>query len=98
MGHEALDMRTFASWGVDYVKVDFCGYKTGPTEGGLVSVDPGRQYQAWSKLGLALNATGKRIWFSVCPHSPASEPMAWQPPPMNGPGTGKQASVFTWST
>ena len=80
MGHEELDMQTFADWGVDYLKVDFCGYKIGPSAGGLISIDPGPQLAAWTKLGAALEKTGRKIWFSICPHAPATEPMAWEPP------------------
>jgi hypothetical protein len=63
------------------VKVDFCGFKTGPTEGPLVSIDPKPQYKAWEALGAALDRSGRRMWFSICPHAPAAEPMDWMPPP-----------------
>jgi hypothetical protein len=31
---------------------------------------PGPQYAAWKALGEALNATGRPIYFSICPHTP----------------------------
>ena len=79
------------------IKVDFCGYKTGPTAGPLVSIDPKPQYEAWQKLGDALNATGRPIFFSMCPHAPATEPMAWDPPPPQGRAAVMYAPPPQWS-
>ena len=49
--HEALDAKTFAEWGVDYVKVDGCGPK---------------EYYAggYEAMGAALRASGRDIIFS----------------------------------
>lgn len=50
-GHEVLDAKTFAHWGVDYMKVDGCGpqgyYPTG-----------------YAAMGAALEASGRAITFS----------------------------------
>lgn len=51
-GHEATDAATFASWGVDYLKLDGC-YNTGP---GYVTGYP--------KMGEALRASGRDIVYS----------------------------------
>jgi alpha-galactosidase len=56
-GHEREDMRQFAGWGVDYVKVDFCfvgpaGWK-----------NPERAY---ARVGYAIRETGRRMVLSVC--------------------------------
>jgi len=91
-GHETLDMQTFADWGVDYVKADFMGYTIGPSEGGRLSIDPGVQYEAWQTLGSALNATTRKMWFSLCPRANASESMAWHPPP---PPPGKTVAMYS---
>eukprot|EP01133_Synstelium_polycarpum_P007281 gene7281-8462_t len=53
-GYEAIDAQTYASWGVDYLKEDWCNTH---------SEVPLAQYQIMSK---ALNATGRPIFFSLC--------------------------------
>ena len=53
--HEFLDAKTFAEWGVDFLKYDFC-YK--PT-----SVDGPTLYR---RMGMALRASGRDILFSAC--------------------------------
>jgi len=53
-GFEEIDARTYAQWGVDYVKVDWCN-----TDG----MDPA---QAYSIMGSALKGCGRDIVFSIC--------------------------------
>jgi len=49
--HEALDAKTFASWGVDYMKVDGCG--------------PASYYkEGYKAMGVALEASGRDIVYS----------------------------------
>eukprot|EP00052_Salpingoeca_macrocollata_P011922 m.92005 g.92005 ORF g.92005 m.92005 type:complete len:455 (+) comp18261_c0_seq3:3-1367(+) len=62
LGHYDTDAQTFASWGVDYLKVDYCGPQ-------YVSPDASIQYQHWQALGEALNRTGRPIYYSICPHT-----------------------------
>eukprot|EP00042_Codosiga_hollandica_P028613 m.151372 g.151372 ORF g.151372 m.151372 type:complete len:529 (+) comp52822_c0_seq4:148-1734(+) len=51
------DAAAFANWGVDYLKVDFCG-----------SVPEGNsEWYYWSLFRDALNATGRPIYYSICP-------------------------------
>ncbi len=64
LGREELDARTYAEWGVDYVKEDWCN--TG-------DMDPA---QAYALMGRALEATGRDIVFSVCNWG-VNEPWAW---------------------
>jgi alpha-galactosidase len=52
--HEVQDAKTYAAWGVDYVKIDWC-YAEG--------LDPEVQY---AKLRDALKAAGHPIVFSLC--------------------------------
>jgi alpha-galactosidase len=52
--HEWQDAKTYANWGVDYVKEDWC-FSTG--------LDPKTQYTLMSK---ALRATGRDIVLSLC--------------------------------
>ena len=73
MGHYKIDAETYAhDWQVDYLKVDFCGPTPGPTNlsSGRVSYQPQPQYDAWMELGNELNATGRPIYYSICPHHP----------------------------
>lgn len=57
-GHEAQDAKTYAKWGIDYLKYDWCG--------------AGRIYQdsdmraVYQKMGDALQASGRPIFFSLC--------------------------------
>jgi alpha-galactosidase len=53
-GHEVQDAKTYAEWGIDYVKVDWCN-----SEG----LDPETRY---AKMRDALLAAGRPIVFSIC--------------------------------
>ena len=57
-GHEQQDANTFAAWGVDFLKYDWCGarmiYST-------LDLQP-----VYQKMGDALLATGKPIVYSLC--------------------------------
>ena len=68
-GHYDLDAQTFAEWGADYLKVDFCGAGNSSADPRDISPDPVIQYEAWSQLRDAVNKTGRPIYFSICPHS-----------------------------
>jgi alpha-galactosidase len=57
-GHEAQDAKTFASWGVDYLKYDWCSASNIYKDGQLQPV--------YQKMGAALQATGRPIVFSLC--------------------------------
>lgn len=53
--HEFVDAQTFADFGVDYLKYDFC-YKPAYVNGPLL----------YHRMGIALKATGRDILFSAC--------------------------------
>ena len=53
--HEFLDAQTFADYGADYLKYDFC-YKPETANGPLL----------YRRMGLALKACGREILFSAC--------------------------------
>jgi len=65
-GSEAIDARTYAEWGVDYVKEDWCN-----AEG----LDAPTQY---AKFRDALLATGRPIALSICEWG-SHEPWTWGP-------------------
>ena len=54
-GHEEVDAQTFAEWGVDFLKYDFC-YAPPGVDGPLL----------YHRMGQALRATGRDILFSLC--------------------------------
>jgi alpha-galactosidase len=54
-GFEEVDARTFAAWGVDFLKYDFC-YAPPGVEGPML----------YRRMGQALRATGRPILFSLC--------------------------------
>jgi alpha-galactosidase len=64
LGHEYQDARTYASWGVDYLKYDWCS---------TYSQDAKSTYEAMSD---ALRASGRPIVFSICEWG-LSKPWLW---------------------
>ena len=57
-GHEEQDARTFAAWGVDYVKYDWCGARMVYNNDALQAV--------YQKMGDALLQSGRPIVYSLC--------------------------------
>jgi alpha-galactosidase len=57
-GHEAQDARTFAGWGIDYLKYDWCGARMLHDETDMQGL-----YQI---MGDALLASGRKILYSLC--------------------------------
>lgn len=53
--HEFIDAETFASWGVDYLKYDYCFHSAGV---------PG--HILYKRMGIALANCGRDILFSAC--------------------------------
>lgn len=53
--HEFIDAETFAQWGVDFLKYDYC-YRPGQTPGHLL----------YKRMGAALANCGRDILFSAC--------------------------------
>ncbi|CAJ1401782.1 unnamed protein product [Effrenium voratum] len=58
-GNEYLDAKTFADWGVDYVKEDNCFSSSGAN-------DKDTLFEQFALFRDALNKTGRPIFFSVC--------------------------------
>ena len=57
-GHEEQDARTWAAWGIDYLKYDWCGARNLYTDEEMQPV--------YQKMGDALRAAGRPIVFSLC--------------------------------
>ena len=56
--HEDQDAKTWASWGIDYLKYDWCSANQ--------VYHPGEMKSAYLKMGLALRAAKRPIIFSLC--------------------------------
>lgn len=63
--YEYLDARTFADWGVDFLKYDFCNFPS--------TADCKHRYR---RMSMALKATGREILFSACNWG-VEEPWKW---------------------
>jgi alpha-galactosidase len=57
-GHEAEDARTYAAWGIDYLKYDWCGAARLYADSDMPAI--------YQKMGDALRATGRPIVYSLC--------------------------------
>jgi alpha-galactosidase len=57
-GHEEQDANTWAAWGIDYLKYDWCGARN------LYSDD--EMQAVYQKMGDAIQASGRAIVYSLC--------------------------------
>jgi alpha-galactosidase len=57
-GHEERDAMTYARWGIDYLKYDWCGARTLYTDEEMPAI--------YQKMGDALLKTGRPIVYSIC--------------------------------
>ncbi|MGA8042199.1 MAG: glycoside hydrolase family 27 protein [Terracidiphilus sp.] len=81
LGHEEQDAKMYAAWGIDYLKYDLCSFipdvmqKQAPH-------DEAQQMRlmvaAYTKMGKALQSTGRPIVFSLCQYGWDS-PWEWAP-------------------
>ena len=55
-GFEELDAQTFAGWGIDYLKYDYCN----------APEDVTTAFQRYKKMGDALQKTGRPIVYAIC--------------------------------
>lgn len=65
-GHEFQDARTYASWGVDYLKYDWCNHGTANAE------------ETFKTMRDALHSAGRPVVFSICEWG-NNEPWLWGP-------------------
>jgi len=65
-GHELQDARTYAAWGIDYLKYDLCGLReqmrAAPTPEAAHKI----MVDAYIKMRDALRSTGRPIVYSLC--------------------------------
>lgn len=65
-GHEAQDARTYAAWGVDYLKYDLCSLGPSMQAAGSVEKAQAIELAAYEKMRDALRAAGRPIVYSLC--------------------------------
>jgi alpha-galactosidase len=82
-GYEKKDAQLFASWGVDYLKYDYCFC----TDFVSWNNDYKMAINRYKAMGDALKATGRPIVFSICEWGPRS-PWLW----------GKEVGGHLWRT
>jgi hypothetical protein len=95
-GFDQQDAQTLASWGVDYVKADWCGGDAAPPAGdpyggptffnqpGLPTDHQQLAQLMYQALGQALAATGRPIVYSMCNgYDTAVQPQTWAGPVSN---------------
>jgi alpha-galactosidase len=63
-GHEEQDARSYAEWGVDYLKYDWCNSEGQDTR------------ESYAKMSRALRASGRPIVFSICEWG-STKPWLW---------------------
>jgi alpha-galactosidase len=63
-GHEEQDAKTYAAWGIDYLKYDWCS-------AGNIYKDDALQ-PVYQKMGQALQSTGRPIIYSLCEYGRGS--------------------------
>src|ERR1017187_4353922 len=81
-GHEQQDARTFAAWGIDYLKYDLCS-------GFDIYKDDAPTLQAvYQKMGQALQDTHRPIVYSLCEYGRAAVWTGW----------GEKSSGNLWRT
>jgi alpha-galactosidase len=65
-GHEEQDAKTFAEWGYDYLKYDWC------SAGGIYQNTTADLQGAYQKMGEALAKTGRPMVYSLCEYGTAN--------------------------
>jgi alpha-galactosidase len=65
-GHEAQDAKTYAAWGIDYLKYDLCSLGPSMQAAGSIEKAQAIELAAYIKMRDALRATGRPIVYSLC--------------------------------
>lgn len=82
LDHEEQDARTWAAWGVDYVKYDWCDQKTGRREATPALLKP-----AFAKMRAALDKQNRDMVYAVTTYG-LGQPWEW----------GKEVGANSWWT
>jgi alpha-galactosidase len=81
LDHEVQDAQLYASWGIDYLKYDLCGFRQ-DVMAKQAPDDKAEQMRlmvaAYDKMGKALKASGRPIVYSLCQYG-WDAPWEWAP-------------------
>lgn len=66
LGHEEQDAKTYAAWGIDYLKYDLCGLRVQMKAAGSPEAAHKVMVDAYVKMRDALRSTGRPIVYSLC--------------------------------
>lgn len=66
LGHEVQDAKTYAAWGIDYLKYDLCGLHEQMKVAASPKAAHAIMIEAYTKMRDALRATGRPIVYSLC--------------------------------
>ncbi len=66
LGHEEQDAKTYAAWGIDYLKYDLCGLRVQMRAAGSPEAANKIMIDAYAKMRDALRSTGRPIVYSLC--------------------------------
>jgi alpha-galactosidase len=75
LGHEAQDAKTYADWGVDYLKYDLCSFHDVMTTASSREQRHQMMLDAYLRMHRALKNTGRPIVYSLCQYGVDS---VWQ--------------------
>ncbi len=78
LGHEVQDAKTYAEWGVDYLKYDLCSLGPKMQAAGGLEKAQAIEVEAYIKMRDALTATGRPIVYSLCQYG-FYQPWRWGP-------------------
>lgn len=80
LGYEAVDARTFAQWGIDYLKYDNCGAKSVTVDGRRMhfTADEAGYRARYQRMADALAGVDRPIVLSLCEWG-IHEPWMWAP-------------------
>jgi len=65
-GHEAQDARTYADWGIDYLKYDLCSFADVMAKAQSDDQKHQLMVDAYTRMDQALRKTGRPIVYSLC--------------------------------
>jgi len=65
-GHEEQDARTYAAWGIDYLKYDLCGLRVLMAKAATPAAAHQMMVEAYERMHAALLKTGRPIVYSLC--------------------------------
>jgi alpha-galactosidase len=66
LGHEEQDAKTYADWGIDYLKYDLCGLRIPMKATGTAEAAHRMMVDSYAKMHKAILATGRPMIFSLC--------------------------------